>query len=347
MRYFLKKVFDEQLSFRLGDGTELGDIVLVGNAEFLPKVLLDEFDIYEQEFYSWTHNDWRIQQSERRTAILNHLANRNRYLDLQDAVKREQVVPFVGSGMSVPSGMPTWSELLTRVGDYVSCDSSKLKELICASLFEEAADLIASSTNPRLFGESIEHNLRVGDAASVYGPVSLLPELFSNLVITTNLDDVLERLYEESGTSFGHVLRGACIAEYRQIKNPKDRFLLKMHGDCRNQNDRVLLSEEYSKVYEKGSIVYEEISLIFRANSLLFLGCSLREDRTVGLIEAVSKTDMNMPKHFALLPTPETKTLRINREEFLTQKGIYPIWYELPHDDAIMALLEGLYDWNS
>lgn len=347
MKYYPKKVFEEQLSFRQRDGTDIGDIVLVGNAEFLPKELLNEFELYEEEFYSWIHNDWRMQQSERRNAILDLPHNMNRYYDLQAAVTRKQVVPFIGSGMSVPSGIPTWSDFLKSLGEYVSCDSSELNQLICASFFEEAADLIASSTNPRLFAERIEHSLRIGDTAIVYGPVGLLPELFSNLVITTNLDEVLEHLYEESGMSFEHVLSGTCIAEYRQVKNPQERFLLKMHGDYRSQKDRVLLSEEYREVYQEGSIVYEEISLLFRTNSLLFLGCSLREDRTVGLIEAVSNTDKNMPKHFALLPTPETKTLRINREEFLTQKGIYPIWYELPHDDAIMALLEGLYDWNS
>ena len=347
MRYFLRKVFDEQLSFRLGDGTELGDIVLVGNAEFLPKVLLKEFDQYEQEFFSWTHDDWRIQQTERRNVMLDHLANGNRYLDLQDAFKRKQVVPFVGSGMSVPSGMPTWSEFLKQVGDYVSCDMSKLEQLICASLFEEAADLIASSTNPRLFAERIEHILRVVDPSAIAGPVGLLPELFSDLVITTNLDDVLEQLYNLCDNSFEHVLSGTNLSDYRRLKSPEARFLLKMHGDSRNQRDRVILPNEYQKVYVPGNVVYEEITLIFRQYSLLFLGCSLRQDRTVNLIEKVAGTDENMPKHFAFLPDPDSDAQRLQREEFLTKKGVYPIWYELPHNEAIMALLEGLYDWKT
>ena len=49
-----------------------------------------------------------------------------------------------------------------------------------------------------------------------------------------------------------------------------------------------------------------------------------------------------MPKHFAFLPSPESEENRIEFEYFLTDKGIFPIWYEPPHDEALMALLDGL-----
>ena len=53
-----------------------------------------------------------------------------------------------------------------------------------------------------------------------------------------------------------------------------------------------------------------------------------------------------MPKHYAFLVKPSDNGERIERENFLTERGIYPIWYDLPHDEALMALLEGLYDWE-
>ena len=100
-------------------------------------------------------------------------------------------------------------------------------------MFEEAADLLAAGTNPRLLTERVEHDLRVDDLAALRGPVRLLPALFPNLVITTNLDDVLEHAYHSCELSFSHVLAGGGLALYRSINLSSLRFLLKLHGDCR------------------------------------------------------------------------------------------------------------------
>ena len=342
VEYSLRKLFEEQLRFRLRNGTEIEDVVRIGTAEFLPLEILTEFHIYEEVFASWLNDEWKPQQAELREGILNHPGNRNRYLDLNDAVNRQQVVPFVGSGMSVPSGLPTWSAFLFNVREFTSCNLSDLEELISSSSFEEAADLLASSTNPRLLAERVEHNLSVRDSAVISGPIALLPRLFSNLVVTTNLDNVLERLYELCEMSFGHILSGVRLADYRQLNGPKERFLLKLHGDCRKPEDRVLLSKEYEASYALGSTVHNELTLIYRQNNLLFLGCSLGRDRTVRLIEWVASEDRQMPKHYAFLAKPDNDANRIEREGFLTERGIYPIWYDLPHDEAIMALLDGL-----
>ncbi len=343
---YLRRLFEEQLRFRLRDGTDIDDIVRIGNSEFSPVEVLREFGAYEQELHSWTHEDWRRQQSDYRAYQLDFFANYDRYLDLRAAVERQQVVPFVGSGMSVSSGLPTWSEFLVKLGSYASCDSATLKQLIASHSFEEAADLIASTSNPNLFAERVEHDLRVRNSTPIEGPVNFLPLLFGNLVITTNLDNVIERTYRENDKSFANILRGENISNYRGLKGPNERLLLKLHGDSQEREGRVLLSHEYEKAYAKGSRVRDELILIYRQYSLLFLGCSLGEDRTIGVIAEVADTDNFMPRHYALLARPNSDADRIGREKFLTQRGIYPIWYELPHDEAILALLEGLGDWQ-
>ena len=340
--YFLRKWFEDQLRFRLPDGTE-GESVTIGNAVFSPVEILKEFDTtYRQEFDFWLNEEWKPRQYELREELLSYSGNRNRYRDLKDAVRRQQVVPFVGSGMSVPSGLPTWSDFLIKISEFTSHSLSDLQELLCSSSFEEAADLLASGTNPRLLAERIEHDLRIDDSRDIDGPIGLLPRLFPNLVITTNLDDVLVCLYELCDSPFGHVASGARIAEYRQIKGPTEKILLKLHGDCGRQEGRVLLSAEYEASYAPGKVVHDELILIYQQNSLLFLGCSLGPDRSVSLIESIANLDKNMPKHYAFLAKPGTDADRIGRENFLTARGMYPIWYDLPHNEAIAALLDGL-----
>ena len=338
---FLRRWFEDQLKFGLRDGTE-ADSVFLGASEVLPLDVLTEFALYEQEFINWKSEDWKPRQEELREELLNNFGNRNRYRDLIDAVSREQVIPLVGSGMSVASGLPTWVDFLVETRKYAQCDPSELERLVSCSAFEEAADLLAASMPQVLFAERVEHNLRIDGANAIGGSVCLLPSLFPNLVLTTNLDNVLEHLYLACEIPFAHTLNGKGIARYRQLKNPNERFLIKLHGDCNDQEGRVLLSQEYDEAYAVGSPIREEITLLYRNNSLLFLGCSLGPDRTVRLTHEIAGLDPHMPKHFAFLENPVNDGDRLAREAFLTERGIFPIWYDLPHDDSIMALLDGL-----
>jgi len=339
----LRAFFEEQVRFRLRDGTELEGGVFIGSTEFLPvEILREDPDAFREEFDLWLTEVWKPHQQQRRGEILTLFGNGKRYADLLAAVGRQQVVPFVGSGMSVPSGLPTWSDLLRRVREFTQCDRAGLERLLESCSFEEAADLLASGTNPRLLTERLEHDLRIDDPSAVSGPVRLLPALFPNLVITTNLDDVLEQAYRSCERPFAHVLAGGELAQYRSLKSTSLRFLLKLHGDCRQAAGRVLFSSEYDATYSVGSMIREEITLLYRMNNLLFLGCSLGADRTVRLIEEVAGSDPSMPKHYCFLPMPDGDPTRIERENFLTQRGMYPIWYTLPHDESVTALLDGL-----
>ncbi len=341
----LKFFFEEQIGFSLLDGTSIDGSVFIGETEFLPvETLREDKDAYQDEFNRWVDGVWLPEQQDRRSQILKLHANAKRYADLCGAVARQQVVPLVGSGMSAPSGLPTWSDLLRAIRAFTTIDPAALEALLVASAFEEAADLIASATNPNLLNERVEHELRVDDPAAIDGAVRLLPATFPDLVITTNLDDVLEQHYRSCGLEFDEILAGQDIAGYRSMKTPTRRFVLKLHGDCRRAETRVLRKDEYEAAYAPGSVVREELALLYRTNHLLFLGCSLGPDRTVGLIAEVALSDKSMPKHFALLPLPDSDPARVDRENFLSERGIYPIWYDGPHDESILALLAGLLD---
>ncbi|MGP9810989.1 SIR2 family NAD-dependent protein deacylase [Rhodopseudomonas sp. NSM] len=338
----LEVLFEEQVVFRLSDGADVDGSVFIGETEFLPvEILCADKTAYRDEFKRWLNERWIPERAEEREHILSIHGNRKRFQDLLSATARKQVVPFIGSGMSAPSGLPTWSDLLRGIRRYTVVSDDALEGLISTSLFEEAADLLASAANRKLLNERIEHELRIDDQA-IDGPVRLLPEVFSSLVVTTNLDDILESNYRGCNVAFHHVLVGSDLGRFRQLKDPNQRILLKLHGDCRSAAGRVLLTSEYDAAYGVGSSPREELSLIYRSNHVLFLGCSLGPDRTVQLFNEVATSDSCMPKHFAFLELPSTEKKRIEREHMLTNGGIFPIWYEGPHDQALTALLAGL-----
>ena len=341
----LKALFEEQIEFRTNDGKAVDGSVFIGETEFLPvEILRDDQNAYEAEFERWYETDWRPKQQEMLDHLLEIHGNAKRYTDLSQAVNRKQVIPFVGSGMSALSGYPTWTELLLKFCEFTTIDSSELEHLLQNSAFEEAADLIASGTNSNLLNERVEHELRIDEPDSIDGAVRILPAIFPKLAITTNLDDLLEQIYGLCSQPFAQVLAGEELARFRQVKSNDDSLLLKLHGDCRHPNTRVLLSSEYEKSYAPGDTIREELTLLYRSNHLLFMGCSLGPDRTVQLIAEVSKADKNMPKHYCFLSLPPEEKKWVERENFLSEIGIYPIWYDGAHDECIMALLSGLLE---
>lgn len=318
-----------------------GNVVIGGTLFTVVSILKLDNEAYESEFNGWL-DQWVQEQLERKAEILALHGNQKRYEDLCSAISREQVCPLVGSGMSAPSGLPTWSDFLSSIRGYSRTTADELDSLLAQSKFEEAVDSLKSSMPDRLFDERVEHSLRVDDPRSIAGAVQYLPTIFPKLVLTTNLDGIIETVYADQERRFSQVLIGERIARFRSLSGSQTSFLLKLHGDSREADGRVLGTAEYDRAYADGSALSEEICSILKTKSVLFLGCSLGPDRTVRLIADAAARDRNMPRHYALLRDPGEETQRLEREHFLTQRDIFPIWYQGDHDEDIEALLVGV-----
>lgn len=339
----LRSLFEVDLQFHLADGTPLDGSVWIGETEFSPLAVLNQDPVaYTEEFNRWFRMVWLPEMKDVREGAFQSRADSQRFEEVRAAVGRTTVVPFVGSGMSVPCGLPTWSQLLRKVRERTNVSAGKLARLIGAGQFEEAADLLAADHKKRLFDECIERELRFSDGTELTGPVRLVPLLFPRLVITTNLDEILELSFKLDENPPLIVLAGTEVARYREVKSEGQRILLKLHGDRKRADTRVLLKSEYEATYGPGGVAREELELLARNNHLLFLGCSLGPDRIVRLLEEVAGRDRHMPRHFAILKTPVDSRQRIQREEFLTRRGVFPIWYRGDYVQSITAMLAGL-----
>jgi len=340
---FLGSLFEDHLTLRADDVCEPIDTVYVGQTPFTAAAVLQSDETaYESEYATWLQESWIPEQKERLEGTLALHGNRERFSDLTSAARNQQLVPLVGSGMSVPSGLVTWSEFLRRICSYSKVDAEELEDLLANGRFEEAAEQIKDRMPPRLFDERIDHDLRIPGDRHVEGAVRFLPSLQPSVILTMNLDNVLESTFEDQGQTFSHVLHGTGLRNYRTLKNPKESFLLKLHGDSREPESRVITATEYDAAYAEGSAIRLELSLLSRSYSLLCLGCSLANDRMIDLLHEVATEDRNIPKHFAILRDPGDDVGRLSREHFLCDRGIFPIWYDGDHDGAIQSLLVGV-----
>lgn len=62
------------------------------------------------------------------------------------------------------------------------------------------------------------------------------------------------------------------------------------------------------------------------------------------LLKEVAASDANMPRHYAFLKRPQVPARTKDREHFLAERNIFPIWYNGGHNDDIEALMIGLME---
>lgn len=336
-------IFEQNLSasINLDGNVEFG----FANTALTPaEALRSDAKAYEEEYRAWLNDVWLDTHRLRLQQLLKLRDNEKRFADMCSAASIGALVPMVGSGMSCASGLPSWREFLRKLRAFSSLEENVLELMLTEGKYEEAADRIANEMGSSLFDEQVEHKLRVESDISIDGPVRLLPEIFPTLVLTTNLDDVLEHVYATSGKKFQYLLAGKEIERYRKLQAGGSSCLLKLHGDCRKDDGRVLGVKEYNKAYGVKGGPRETLSLIFRTRPLLWLGCSLSIDRTVVLAGEIANMDHHSPRHFAVLQQPLDAAVCIARERELTARQIFPIWYDGDHDDCIETFLVGILD---
>lgn len=300
-------------------------------------------------------NDWLNEKIEQKVDFADQFLKcheqEDRFQVLIDKFKNGEVVPFVGAGLSIPSGYLGWSDFLKRQVRQTNIDENHFDDLLNQGKYEEAAQELFHFLKQG-FDEVVEHTFECQKEIS--GSVQILPYVFKKAVITTNFDNVISRVYEDADVPFSEKISGYEAKEIRQLLNQDARFLVMVHGKASSRN-RILTKTEYDNHYSPNNHdVISSVNSIFNNRTVLFIGCSLTIDRTIQAIKNfVSENGhKNSNRHYALLPIPVNadgevdKQKKVNRQQELAECNIYPIWYPTDaHDESIEGLLMKL--WNA
>lgn len=335
---YLERKFIEELN-------EEG-IIQIRGYEFFRDKILSEF---EPEGYKIAFNDWKEERRQRLLEladnILNSFDNKDRFQRLRELYKRDMIIPFVGAGLSIPSGLPSWVNFLEKVCQEIDVNVEEFNQLTSTGKFEEAAELLEQNDHrylqeqlDNIFGKDFEFN-------KIDGVICRLPEFFDkSSLVTTNYDNLIKIIYENSELHFSEYLSGLEHSVYsRHIREGK-RVLLKLHGTYHSKRQRILTTSDYNKHYDENNDFKECIEALFN-QSMVFLGCSLSVDRVISELTKIvlSKDQDSLPKHYAFLSYQNLEENDRKKKRMLLNKAnIYPIWYEGDHDECIEALLEKL-----
>jgi tetratricopeptide (TPR) repeat protein len=265
---------------------------------------------------------------------------------LQKALKAGNVVPFVGAGISVSikkfdenatseakSLFPTWKEFLMNAatklrGEQNESSAKDIEILLQLSSpdYLKSAQIAHDSLGGHLWNDLLTDNF--ANKETLANPETLeLPKLMwklgSNLVITTNVDDVLEwntvnakriQTLNTQTQEFAEVIRN-------DLNSPT---LFYLHGSLHDKAKIVFTQKQYAEFYDDGSnkAKLETLRSLLASKTFLFLGFSLDDPYFVRQLQYIHEIYQGAASSFYVLLHKNEK------EKFSLSELVTPIYYE-------------------
>ncbi len=319
---------------------------------------LDEFSQPSKAFYAGDKEAYDqafgVYRKERRHEALsetflkeqcgdNHWFDRNsdRFGQLLQCMLDGTVVPFIGAGISVSGGFPSWEKHLREQGRTANISTEHIDTLLANGQYEKIIEEIEHGLGQDVFIQEIRDVFsRTGSISDVIWRVS---ELFTNTLITTNYDRLIEQAFENGAEDPYQIINGL---QAMQKPDENKVTIIKLHGDIKNPKQCILSKNQYDQAYGCNALdmtrpIPKLLSYYYQNSSLLFLGCSLNNDRTLQVFQEVKNElgDRELPQHFSIEQAPEEEAELAERNAYLAKLGITAIWFEKERFDFVENIL--------
>lgn len=267
--------------------------------------------------------------------------NEQRFSQLIERLSDDMVVPFVGAGISVGGGFPTWKDHLRQQGKTAGIDSPQIEEWLANGEYEQVIEHIEGVHGPEVFAQEIRDVF--SKTGSIQDVTLRISELFGDTLITTNYDRLLEQVFDTGTDCAVQVINGMTAMEQPEA----DKItVIKLHGDIQQPQRCILGKAQYDQAYGEEELDLERpiprlLKYYFKNSSLLFIGCSLQNDRTIQVFKKAKDLlgDFSFPQHFALEQAPELMEDLVARNGELLRLGITAIWYPKDQHEQVEAIL--------
>jgi len=300
----------------------------------------EEFQEYRKECrHEALNKDYLVEQFDG-----DHWFQRNQdhFIQLIDLMEQGEVVPFIGAGVSVSGGFPSWKDHLREQGRTANIDSDHIEELLESGAYEQVLEEIEGVRGREVFIQEI-HDV-FSRTGTIPDTVWRLSEVFTDTLITTNYDRLIEQAFDTGEENTVQVTNGMNALE---TPDPNKTIIVKIHGDIRDPKACILSKNQYDDAYGNGDLnmhkpIPKLLAYHYKNSCLLFLGCSLMNDRTVQVFRKV-KEGMGEEEvgrqHFSIEQAPEDPEALAQRNAALAQLGISPIWFEKGRYEYVESIL--------
>jgi len=252
------------------------------------------------------------------------------HLDIADELgrraARKELSLFLGSGVSVPLGVPDWRTLLQRV------DPESEEALEAKDLLDVAQDIEGRIGRAEL-EQRIVANVEVSGVAPTH---MLLAALFVQQNVTTNYDTAFDRALDRTLGEGGYrVLTG-------QLALQPQPWLLKYHG-CITQPETIIITrEDYNRLRNNLSALQSIVESLMLTSHLMFVGFSMAD---ADFLDAAAKVNAVRALAENLDPSYVATVLALHPQAVMEHAGFNVVhMLEDPDQQSAARMLEIFLD---
>ncbi|MDR0912904.1 MAG: SIR2 family protein [Methanobrevibacter sp.] len=274
---------------------------------------------------------------------------------IKTALRKNNLVVFLGAGVSRLLGCASWEELAKNLVDCcyeTEIDGKKLiplrvKEILCSGnnykkTISICKNILKDNEKKDKFYKVIEESLEAKDSSKKIKIYEELKKLIysaypdnEGFFITTNIDTHFTDKFNENNVVYNPINNKVPMRELK---------LYHLHGSLKDRDSIVLTVDNYIKTYGTKEIK-NFLGRTFRNFVVLFIGYGLTELEVLDFLLTEFKHSDGETKHFILLPYRKNE---MNMQEYdqlyYKDLGINVIGYS--KENGYEQLYEVIKNWN-
>ncbi|MEY8219515.1 ABC-three component system protein [Enterocloster aldenensis] len=272
--------------------------------------------------------------------------------ELQKKYKDNNVIPFIGAGLSIPFNIPDWGELILQCALESGMDDiegTSFMNIIDINLKRyDYWEAVASIKKYALRSEEDIQSFVVNkikqcipkDFSKIENNYCDLAKYNFNTIFTTNYDHLI---HEYLVTPFVPVNLKDVSANIQNLLAEKEsKRIFHLHGNISDESSIVLSRDKYNELYKND--IYKNLFSIFSGvKTFLFIGFSFNDVFIQNIIK--ENNQFFKSKHYIILANPKIEERRILKENY----NIETISYDpskSSHQEEIRKLLKLICDFT-
>lgn len=223
---------------------------------------------------------------------------------------------FVGAGVSMAAGYPSWLNLLKEIGEELGIRSSDIHDLAALAQWH-----IGESGNATRVKNIIKQE--IAKDRPLPDTVEILARLPVRHIWTTNYDRLVERAF----AAISRPLDAVSGAKDLSLKaSPGATRLYKMHGSVDRLDDIVISTDDYELYRSKRGAFIPLLQAHLSSMSMLFVGLSLTDPNIRHVLSLIRESFTEAPpEHFAIVRPPKRGDCSSD-DEFQARSAQHRLW---------------------
>lgn len=273
--------------------------------------------------------------------------------ELIDLINKNDVWAFIGSGISIDAGLPSWEKLLISIYDGLTSESqdnldsnTNFGKYLGNKQFPKCFSLIEKEIGRSTLEKNIisAFNIRTKNQ-KLYKIISDFP--FKGY-ITTNYDNILEEILSRQN-QHGWITVGNELKEIHKTKGNPEKIVWHIHGSLnqkKSESKLVITEEDYDSIYNGNTQILEHIKSLMSNNRLVFIGFGFNDEEINRILRSIGYFCNPTKPAYAILGLDESDSVKIISDEFSMKYNMELIPYKI-FDDSHSQLFNLLHVYSS